>query len=251
MTDAIDYRFDCQALPVGTAAALQQSAERIRCLGTTQTETIIEIGRELIAAKGRLEHGQFTSWIDAEFRMSIRTAQNYMAVTERLAERNAIISFLEPTALYALAAPSTPLSVHEDVTTRITRGEPVTTKFVKELVSIARIETNRADREANRRRWKRVQRTRERDPKWMAPQAKQQAREKARQREESRKRQLCAEEIIDILRKRLGPYFGRFVDLFSGFGWGEFRELQSRLQRDDAAPAVLAEIPAWCRAPAC
>jgi hypothetical protein len=100
--------------------------------------------------------------------------------------------------------------VHDDVSTRITSGEVITTRDVKDLISIARTKASRADRESKRRQYKKIQRTREQDPRWVARQAKQQAKEEARQQEESRKRQLRAEEIIDILRRRLGPDLDRF-----------------------------------------
>jgi hypothetical protein len=40
-------------------AALRAQAARIRKLDLTLTQTVIELGRELIDVKARLQHGQF------------------------------------------------------------------------------------------------------------------------------------------------------------------------------------------------
>src|SRR5215469_2453792 len=241
---AVADRFDYGTLPTDTAAALQHSAERIRCLGSTQNSTIIEIGRELITAKSRLDHGQFTSWIEAEFRMSIRMAQRYMAVAERLADKNDIVSLFKPTALYALAAPSTPQSVHEDVTVRIKRGEVITTKDVKGLITTARIDVARAERKANQRRWNKIRRTRESDPTRVARQAKRLAREEAEREKQRQRRAQLAQDLADILRHRLGPDLARFVDLANDpdFSWWEFREVLSQLQQGEASRSCLAQM---------
>jgi hypothetical protein len=53
------------ALP--NAPFVAERAQRIRDLvGTTRT-CIIEVGRELIAAKGELSHGEWLPWLDVEF----------------------------------------------------------------------------------------------------------------------------------------------------------------------------------------
>jgi hypothetical protein len=41
---------------------------------------IIEIGRELIAAKAKVTHGQWLPWLEAEFGWSDQTAYRYMQV---------------------------------------------------------------------------------------------------------------------------------------------------------------------------
>lgn len=62
-------------------------------------------GQRLIEAKGRLNLGQFLPWIESEFGMHERTARRFMDVA-RLTAKSDIVSVLDPTALYALAAPS-------------------------------------------------------------------------------------------------------------------------------------------------
>jgi hypothetical protein len=53
----------------------------------------------------------FMPWIEAEFEMAERTARNFMNVAERYASKSATVADLAPTALYELAAPSTPEEV--------------------------------------------------------------------------------------------------------------------------------------------
>lgn len=75
---------------------------------TRSAQDIIEIGRDLIAAKKSLGHGRFLAWIDAEFKMTDRSALSFVRVAQLYGDKSEIISDLPPTVLYALAAPSTP-----------------------------------------------------------------------------------------------------------------------------------------------
>lgn len=77
--------------------------------------TIIEIGKDLIAVKESLPHGSFLPWIEAEFGMSDQTARRFMDVGRVYGTKSNIVLDLTPTALYELAAPKTPLEVREEV----------------------------------------------------------------------------------------------------------------------------------------
>lgn len=88
-------------------------------------EAIFEIGRELIAVKERLGHGRFGDWLQAEFEMAERTAQNFMAVATRF-PKSATVADFSPKVLYELAAPSTPDEVVEKATEKAAAGEKVT-----------------------------------------------------------------------------------------------------------------------------
>ncbi|UGB28689.1 DUF3102 domain-containing protein (plasmid) [Methylorubrum sp. B1-46] len=66
--------------------------------------------------KELLGHGNFLPWIKDEFGMSDRTALNFMRVAERF--KSEIVSDLPPTVLYALAAPSTPDEVKDEIIDR-------------------------------------------------------------------------------------------------------------------------------------
>jgi hypothetical protein len=64
---------------------MRLAADRIHKL---QRAAVIEVGRELIAIKHRVEHGQFVEWIERECRMSIRTAQRAMQAAEMTVSGN-------------------------------------------------------------------------------------------------------------------------------------------------------------------
>lgn len=120
--------FDYSALPVETALELRMSAERVRMRLKRSAEDIIAIGQELTEAKERLPHGQFLPWIAVEFEMTDRTALNFMRVAERFGSKSEIISDLPVTAIYALAAPSTP----EPVVQKVIAGEiPATADAIR------------------------------------------------------------------------------------------------------------------------
>jgi DNA repair exonuclease SbcCD ATPase subunit len=125
--------FDYSALSPDLQVEVKSASERIKLRMKRTAEDIIEIGKDLIAIKEKLPHGQFLPWIDSEFGLTDKTAQNFMNVTERFGGKSEIISDFKPTLLYLLAAPSTPDEVVEQVIEKVEAGETVTPKEVKEL----------------------------------------------------------------------------------------------------------------------
>jgi hypothetical protein len=94
---------------MGPAAAdAMAAAQRIQAHMLGTKVSILEIGSDLSAIKGKLEHGLFGKWVAAEFNMSERTAQRYMAVAERFEGKQHILKVLPVRVIYALAASSTP-----------------------------------------------------------------------------------------------------------------------------------------------
>lgn len=124
--------FDYDQLPANTASDVRAATERIKLRIKRSAEDIVAIGQDLIAVKERLEHGQFSEWLKAEFEMDQRTAQNFMRVATMFG-KNEIISFFKPTVLYALAAPSTPEAVREEAVSRAEQGESLSVKEVQDL----------------------------------------------------------------------------------------------------------------------
>ncbi|MDQ0135033.1 hypothetical protein J2T08_002954 [Neorhizobium galegae] len=57
---------------------------------------------------------RFTLWIAAEFEMHEQSARRLMQVADTYAGKSNIVLGLNATALYELAAPSTPQSIRED-----------------------------------------------------------------------------------------------------------------------------------------
>jgi hypothetical protein len=122
-----------EGLPADAAAEVRDASTRIKVRMHRTAQDIVEIGRDLILIKEKVGHGNFLPWIDAEFGMSQPTALNFMRVAEQFGEKIVSVTNLTPTVLYALAAPSTPEEVRDNVIEMAQRGEKVTTKTVAEL----------------------------------------------------------------------------------------------------------------------
>ncbi len=111
--------------PYNPHASQLLAADRIRLRMKRTAEDIIEIGRDLIAAKERIGHGSFGAWLDAEFSI----AERFGSESAKIADMNVASRFggdefrtvrnLSPKVLYLLAAPSTP----EPVVQQVASGE--------------------------------------------------------------------------------------------------------------------------------
>jgi hypothetical protein len=99
--------------------------------------TIIEIGRELYEVKRRLEYGQFLDWVTTACELSPRHAQLMMRAAEWAEGKDEIVSYLEPTSLYLLAAPSTPETVRQEVLSSLEEGQRPAPRIVKAMIRAA------------------------------------------------------------------------------------------------------------------
>lgn len=141
--------FDYDTLPADIAVEARTAADRIRSHGKQQNEAIIAIGRELAAVKQKLEHGQFSAWLAAEFKMTAQTARNYMRVAETFGGENENAVFgLPTTALYLLASEKTPELVRNHVVERAKRGERITTAGLRKEISRVVVLPSRSKRRA-------------------------------------------------------------------------------------------------------
>jgi hypothetical protein len=131
--------FRYEAISAASAAALREAAERIRQRLKRQIEDIVHIGRDLIAVKAALPHGQFTNWLAAEFSWHERTARNYMNVAAAFGGKKEIIADLRPSHLYRLAAPSTPPEARDSIIAIAEAGQPVTDTLVNETILQAKL----------------------------------------------------------------------------------------------------------------
>jgi hypothetical protein len=122
--------FDYAALDADTRALVTEARDRIKVLERTTGEAIIEIGRQLIAVKASLPHGQFEPWMEVEFGWSYDTARRFMKVATVFGEKTQIASF-QPSALYALASGTVPDTIREEFIERADAGEPVRYQDVK------------------------------------------------------------------------------------------------------------------------
>lgn len=114
-------------------AAVQKAALRIKPRLKRAAQEIFESGRELLAVKDYLPHGQWREWLETEFGLSERMAQNWMNVARRLGAKSAKFSDLPVSVLYLLASPSTQVEVIEHVQGQIEEGYRPTVAEIKDL----------------------------------------------------------------------------------------------------------------------
>jgi hypothetical protein len=126
--------FDYAALDSETRIVVQQRTTEIKALMKRAASDIIEIGQKLIEVKSRLGHGRFGGWLVAEFDWSDRTARQFMLVADRFKSANFSDLQIAPSALYLLAAPSTPESAREEAIARAEEGETITHGLARGII---------------------------------------------------------------------------------------------------------------------
>jgi Protein of unknown function (DUF3102) len=103
--------FDYTQINGAVADNARACAARIQTLFRGQQTASIGIGKELLAIKEELGHGNFVRWIEAEFDLTERTAENYMRAAAMFGDKSEIVSVLRSTTLYRLSAKSAPGTV--------------------------------------------------------------------------------------------------------------------------------------------
>ena len=117
---------------------LDDHAAVIHTLGARVIADVIEIGRRLTLAKTFAGHSKWLSWLEVEFGWSDQSARNFMRVHELAKSKNFLDLNLPVSAIYQLAAPSTPPVAVETVAARAEAGEKMTGADVKKVVDDAR-----------------------------------------------------------------------------------------------------------------
>lgn len=150
MSAIVEVGFDYSSLSETDRDEVRAATARIRVRMTRTVEDIIEIGRDLILAKNKIGHGGFLRWIEAEFGMGIWSADKFMQVADRFGDKIVNFTNLSPSVLYALAAPSTPDDVVDEIKDRAANGEHVGVKELKEKLKEqkARAKDAKADADA-------------------------------------------------------------------------------------------------------
>jgi len=138
MTVAIQTAFyDYAALDSETRIIVQQRTSEIKALMKRAASDIIDIGQKLIEVKARLGHGEFTPWLNTEFDWSWDTAKRFMRVAEVFQNQQIADYQIAPSALYLLAAPSTPEDVRTDIIARAEQGETITHSATRDAIEQA------------------------------------------------------------------------------------------------------------------
>jgi hypothetical protein len=118
-------RFNYEALDSETREFVAERAVKIHQLARITATGIITIGQCLAETKRRLKHGQFLEWLKREFAWSDWTARSLMNVHERFKSENFSDLQIDVSALYLIAAPSTPEPVRLEVVRRAKSGEAI------------------------------------------------------------------------------------------------------------------------------
>jgi hypothetical protein len=124
--------FDYAELDGETSCFVQEQTEEIKALMKKTAEGIVNIGQKLIEVKERLGYGHYRQWIEAEFNWGKSTANSFENVARRFANVQNLDKFA-PSALYELAAPSTPEIAKNEALTRADSGEFITYTTAKEI----------------------------------------------------------------------------------------------------------------------
>lgn len=139
---AVQAAFDYGQIDEGIRDEVKAAARSIHQLERGIVTGMIAIGKRLIEVKGMLEHGQFTAWVEGEFGLAERTAQNWMNMARTYSdpEKAKKFSVFNPSVMYLLAAPSTPDEARAEVEQAAAAGHKVTVEFAKEAIRKAKPE---------------------------------------------------------------------------------------------------------------
>lgn len=133
--------FDYGTIPVNARQEMRHYAGTIKeALQRTQGD-IITIGQCLLAAKGFVQHGQFNQWCERELGIDRKASSRFMQVAEMFGKCDTVSHLdFQSSALYALAAPSTPVEAREEAVARAEAGETITQKKAKAIVEAHKAE---------------------------------------------------------------------------------------------------------------
>ena len=135
---AIFYKFNYSELDASIREEAKQAAQRIRIHLESAKKSFLTVGKELQAMKAKLHHGQFEKWIKIEFGMQPRSARNYISAAKLYDVEPEAAMKLAPTAVYELAARSTPETVKADIIAQVKGGKVPTPKQVKAAIMAAK-----------------------------------------------------------------------------------------------------------------
>lgn len=137
MNASVQSAFDYGSLERSDAEFLREKTGEIRELARTTIAGIVRLGGFLAEVRDRLLYGQFEAWLTAEFNWSRRTAYNLINVHEAFGRANFAQLTIDVSALYLLAAPSTPEPVRQSVIERAQNGERISHAAAKEAIAAA------------------------------------------------------------------------------------------------------------------
>lgn len=126
--------FDYGILDQETQISVRQKTCEIKGLIRQTAQDIFKVGQKLAEVKQQLKHGQFRNWLKTEFNWSVSSATKFMQVSEQFKNVNFTHFNFATSALYVLAAPSTPEAAREHALKLASRGENITYSLAKLIV---------------------------------------------------------------------------------------------------------------------
>ncbi|MEM8779596.1 MAG: diguanylate cyclase [Cyanobacteria bacterium P01_G01_bin.49] len=126
--------FDYQQLNHKTRLQIEELTTDIKKRISRCAQDIIEIGNNLSQIKQQLQHGQFRAWLKTEFDWSVSTANKFMQVSRQFKPTDLEEIEIAPSALYILAAPSTPETVRTQALSQAKQGKRITYAIAQQLV---------------------------------------------------------------------------------------------------------------------
>lgn len=240
--------FNYAALTSAEARKARKAADAIRASIKNAQQSYMDAGRELVAIKDAIPHGEFGKWLDAEFGMSVRTAQNYMNAF-KLWQENETVSDLSPKAIYALAAPSTPLDVKKGILDRIKSGEvPSGNSIITEITAAKRKaaeEAEKAKAEANLKteaERNAAAKKEKASADYKAKKAKREAEERAEsERRRAALKQTAASAVV-MLQDKLGTDLLKFYQFFKRADIWDFTNCLEEAVARTASPGPLVRL---------
>lgn len=207
---AMSQGFDYSTMPDDVASEARAIAERVLRRNKKMMEAAVETGRDLLRVRDSLERGLFNKWVEQECGIPSSTAYRWINVAERLADKLPTVGKLPPTVVYALAAPSTPAPIREEVVQRLEAGEEIAPASILSTISDARKaeEIAKADaklteeqRRKKAQKEKRQKRDREKEE---AERQRQREAEKAKRLRQWQAARTASALITNMLGDRLG-----------------------------------------------
>lgn len=126
--------FDYEDLDIEIRVIVQQRTSEIKNLMRRTSQEIIEMGQKLIDVKYQLGHGNFRSWLKAEFDWSVQTATRFIQVAENFQCSDLTRCDIAASALYLLASPSTLKEARAEALQRASLGENITYTKAKAII---------------------------------------------------------------------------------------------------------------------
>lgn len=198
--------FSYDQLDPAVRTKVRKTAQAIHANLRRMEKDFVDNGRKLLAVKDDLGHGHFGPWLLTEFHWSVRTAQNYMAVAERLADDYQHVAYLPSQTIYALAAKNTPEKIVAKVIDAAKADKHMTAEQVEAAIARAKPTMKLALAASN------------------TPAKAGDDGQPSEEMQEADIRGQKMHDAVALLVEKLEDDFSRFVDLMDGVNFLEFKD---------------------------